>query len=177
MLSPSWSPNLVQVQGSVPHSQTCPSWSGEARGLQEDTAAKCLVFEEEFGFTPLFKDRVVQEQPVAVWTRTERSFPSLRALLIHYCFLSFQYIVTAWTYHLKKVPKMSLLSLKKQLSNYKILPGDGGGRVGFLRRTLLGFHNVASSSAVLEQLPSCLKSYWKSFCLKWSFRAEEVPLW
>lgn len=44
---------------------------------QQDSAgfwlrdAKCLVFEEEFGLTPCFKDRVVQEQTVGVWTRAK----------------------------------------------------------------------------------------------------------
>lgn len=47
---------------------------------QQDSArfwlrdAKCLVFDEEFGLMPWFKGRVVQEQPVGVWTRTEVLF-------------------------------------------------------------------------------------------------------
>lgn len=102
---------------------------------QQDSArfwlrdAKCLVFDEEFGLMPWFKDRVVQEQPVGVWTRTEVLFqPPCPA---HSLLFPLQYILTALTYHLKKVPKISLLSFEKQLSSYKILPEDGGSMFAF----------------------------------------------
>lgn len=54
-------------------------------------------------------------------------------------FSSLQSILTAWTYQLKKVPETSLLSLKKQLSSYKILPVDGRSLLAFWGEPYLAF--------------------------------------